>query len=170
MRIVQQNPETDWRRVWQNLHNTGSTQMITAVWYLVVHDLVPTNLRLHKIHLAESPNCSNCGRLDTRLHRLCECGEGEQIWRWTQQRVAWVMRTTPNNIPVEWVLRPQFRIWPPQRNRAVLWMLAHMVWYRMQGRRRQSVLDYCDFMRRARWKTERQAGTRELLANYLVVL
>ena len=131
MRVVKQNPTTDWKRVWTNLHDTGTAYTITAVWYIIIHDIVSTNVRLHNIQLAETPNCKGCGGLDTRLHRLSECGEGRNIWDWTRQRIAWIMRTTPEQIPVEWLLRPQFRIWPPRRNRAVLWILVHLVWFRM---------------------------------------
>ena len=34
----------------------------------------------------------------------------------------------PSRIPQDWILRPQFHIWPPQRHRAVLWLLAHILW------------------------------------------
>ena len=37
---------------------------------------------------------------------------------------------------------------PPQRHKAVMWMLAHLVDYHVQGQRRISLLDYIDFMRR----------------------
>jgi hypothetical protein len=41
-------------------------------------------------------------------------------------------------IPEEWTLRPQFHIWPPRSHMAILWIIAHMVWYRIQERRTPS--------------------------------
>ena len=35
-----------------------------------------------------------------------------------------------------------------------MWMLAHLVDYHMQGKRRISLLYYIDFMLRARWKAD----------------
>jgi len=35
-----------------------------------------------------------------------------------------------------------------------MWLLAHLVDYHTQGQRRISLVDYMDFMRRARWKTD----------------
>jgi hypothetical protein len=142
MRVVKQNPATDWKRVWANLHDAWAAETITAVWYVIIHDIIPTNVRLNNIHLADTPNCKECGSLDTRLYRLIECGEGRNIWEWTRQRIAWIMRTTPGRILAEWLLRPQFRILAPRRNMEVLWILVHMVWFRVQERRLPSVQDY----------------------------
>jgi hypothetical protein len=66
--------------------------------------------------------------------------------------------------------RPHFCFWPPRKQRAILWTLAHLVWYRMQGRRRQSLIDYIDFMRRARWKAYLHPKRRQQMGNDLVVL
>jgi hypothetical protein len=115
-------------------------------------------------------DCKECGSVDTLSHRLTECGEGKNIWEGTMQRIAWIMRTTLEHILAEWLLRPHFQIWPPWQNRAVLWILAHMVWYVMKEWRLPSVQDYWDFMRREQWKVERQVARRDKLGNYLVVL
>jgi hypothetical protein len=82
---------------------------------------------------------------------------------------------TPELIPEECLLLlpplppPQFRIWQPRWNRAVLWILVHMVWFRMQVPRFPSPQDYCDFMHRTR-KVEQQAAKRVKFGNYLVFL
>jgi hypothetical protein len=141
-----------------------------AEWYRVIHDLLPTKVRLQKIQLAETNNCNECGKVDSRLHRLIECGERSAIWTWTRQRIAWILRTIPTRNPEEWIIRPHFTIWPQRRNRAVSWMLAHMVWYNMQTKRHVSLQDYYDFMRRARWKEDQWAGREQKLAQYLSVI
>jgi len=90
-----------------------------------------------------------CGEKDTSLHRIIGCGAGLAIWEWTRERIAWILRTDPSRIPEEWILRLQFHIWPPQRHKVVLWILAHMVWFRMRERRVPSAQEYSDFLRRA---------------------
>jgi len=42
--------------------------------------------------------CRKCDRTYTLSHRLTECGEMEQIWTWTKQRLAWLLRTIPELI------------------------------------------------------------------------
>jgi len=59
-------------------------------------------------------------------------------------------RVNHRHIPQAWIIRPDFQHWPPQGQSAVLWIMAHLVQYRLLTQRRLSFLDYVDFMRRAR--------------------
>jgi hypothetical protein len=72
--------------------------------------------------------------------------------------------------PPEWTIRPAFRHWPAQKQSAVLWVLAHLVHYRLQAHRRLSLLEYMDFLRRVRWKLYRQARRPLVTGRYLDVI
>jgi hypothetical protein len=74
------------------------------------------------------------------------------------------------NIPEEWLLRPDFNIWPPKRHRAVLWILIHLVGYRMKRDRLLTMNDFIDFMRRSKWKATNTANWTFLTGNYLQIL
>ena len=117
-----------------------------------------------------SPNVVKCGDKDTIMHRLIDCGTGNAIWAWTKELLAWVLRTEPSRIPKEWMPRPQFHIWPPQRRRATLWILAHMVRFRMRECHAPSAQEYSDFLRRAGWKACQSTGRRRQVGKYLEVL
>jgi hypothetical protein len=73
-------------------------------------------------------------------------------------------------IPNEWPLRPTCNIWPPKKRRAVLWILAHFVFFRSRHHTHPTMVDYADFMRRARWKTQHVPEKQRFLGNYLEVL
>jgi hypothetical protein len=87
MRVVMRYPSVEWDRVWIDLHTTWISENIKAMWFLVIHDLLPTNKRLHRINLTETLRCKVCGAVDTRLHRLIECQGGEQFG--TRQEGNW---------------------------------------------------------------------------------
>jgi len=124
---------------------------------LVYGDQIPTHQeRVHTILLPDAALCTTCGERDTRMHRIRESGEGARIWDWTRKRIAWILRTDPARIPKGWTLRPQFHIWSPRRHRAVLWILAHMVWFRISGIQTTSAQEYSDVLRRARWKAHQR--------------
>jgi hypothetical protein len=76
VRIMLLYPTTDWDRVWSNLHSTRAADAIKANWFRMIHDILPTNERLHTIRLTDSALCSTCGERDTLMHRITECGEG----------------------------------------------------------------------------------------------
>jgi hypothetical protein len=129
------------------------TEEIKTAWYTANHEIIPTNERPAAIHLVDTDGCRRCGRQDTLIHRLSECIETAAIWEWTRRRAAMMLRTDPRYITADWILRPQFHFWPTRRQRAHLWTFAHLIWYRIQGLRRQSLVDYIEFLRRSRWKT-----------------
>ena len=52
VRIERLWPDTDWAAVWKNLWSTPAPESTKASWYRIIHDIVPTQERLHKIRFA----------------------------------------------------------------------------------------------------------------------
>jgi hypothetical protein len=170
MRIVRKYPSTNWTRVWKNLHTNKVPDAIKSTWYVAVHDLIPTNDRLAAINLTDTNGCTTCGHPDSLQHRITDCKEGPIIWTQTRKIIAIMLRTDHRHIPQDWALRPAFQLWPPQRHSAILWILAHFVHYRLQAHRRLSLVDYMDFLRRARWKLYNRARRPYATGRYLDVI
>jgi len=170
VRIMTQHPTTPWSKVWRNLHAVWSSEELGAAWFMIIHDLTPTNDRLAKIQRSTTNNCQQCGRVDTLIHRLTECSEGADIWWWARSRIAVTLRMAPKYILPEWTVRPIFHFLPLQRHRAILWILAHTIYYRTQHWPRVSTVDCADFMRRARWKAYQTTRRREKVGNYFEIL
>jgi len=105
-------PDTDWAVGWKNLWETPAPVSTKASWYQIIHDIVPTQERLHKIRIVPTDLCHSCAE-DTLQHRITECGDGRRQWEWTRQRVALMLRTEPRRVPEEWLFRPKFKLWPP---------------------------------------------------------
>jgi len=80
MRIMKIWPHAEWETIWKNLQATPVSDTVKSTWYRVIHDIIPTNYRLHRINMSTSPSCSECGDTDTLEHRLTECGEGSDSW------------------------------------------------------------------------------------------
>jgi hypothetical protein len=148
----------------------GSHILLRSSWYMAIHDILPTNERLHRIALADSALCTHWGQIDTLSHRLADCGAGKAIWRWTQGHLATMLRTHTCHIPGDWPLLPRVSLWPPQKQGAVLWVLAHFVFYRVQHTTTPTLQDFADIMRRACWKAHPLPQRRKRVGGYLVVL
>jgi hypothetical protein len=73
-------------------------------------------------------------------------------------------------IPDSWPMHLDFRIWPPKRCRAVVWIPAQLVLFRTTYEATASLLQYFDFLQRARWKAYQQANRAEKVGNYLSIL
>ena len=146
MRITKIWPNTDWSTVWKNIYCTAVPGETNVTWYNVTHDILPTNVRLYRIRMSPTDKCSNYGMHDTLQHRLIECGEGPQIWQWTQQKLALILRTISTRIPSDWLLRPQCALWPPTRRRAVMRILANVVLFRTRPNQELTLRDFIEFM------------------------
>ena len=75
---------------------------------MVLHDLLPTNTRLHRIRLVETEDCTLCGKKDTTIERLADYGVGEEMWKWTRRELAARHRTAWRRLPPGWFLGPNF--------------------------------------------------------------
>jgi len=170
MRIVKMRPQTNWDLAWKNLTATPVPRQEVMTWYRVIHDIIPTNIQFNRIRMTNTESCSECGQSDTLVHRLISCGEGSRTWNWLQSRIARIMRTSEAQVPSERLIQPQFKLWPPQRHRAVLWMLALYVGFRLNNPRTLKSQDLMDFLQRSKWKTYTRNNRRGMVANFLVVL
>jgi hypothetical protein len=170
MRIERLWPATDWATIRRNLRAAPVSETIKITWYKVVHDIVPINERLHRIRIACTQLCRHCDRKDTLRHRHTECGDGWHQWECTRQQIALLLRLYPRWIPEDWFLRPQFGYWPPQDHRAVLWVLANFVVFRLQQERTLTSQDYLDFLRRSKWKLYQTRNRIAQLGNCICIL
>jgi hypothetical protein len=79
---------------------------------MVIHVIIPTNVRLNRIRLTETEICTQCGRQNTILHRLTKCGVGHL--EWSRTRIVRRERTNPRPITRERPHCPCFILWPRQ--------------------------------------------------------
>jgi hypothetical protein len=170
MRTVIKWPQSNWVRIWKNLKDTPVSEENKVMWYKAINDNIPTRSRLHNIHLAETGKGTQCQENDNLQHRLSGCNEGTKLWKWTQTRIAIILRTAWKNILPEWLERPDFHQWPPKRNRAVLWFLTCYVSYRLNKGHAQTLEEYHDYLRRTRWKMEQTGTLNKYVGNYLSVV
>ena len=162
-------PTADWNTVWKNIHCTPVPGGTKAELYKVIHDIIPTNVRLYKIRMSPINNCSNFGTHDTIQHHFTECG-GPQIWQWTTQKIVHILRTIPTRIPSEWLSRPQCALWPPTRRCSVIWTLANVVLFRTRPNQELTLRDFIAFMQANKYKLYQTVKRRLLVANYICVL
>jgi hypothetical protein len=70
----------------------------------------------------------------------------------------------------DWLLHPQFKIWPPKCRRAILWTLEQVILFHTQQIRTLTLQDFMDFLHRSRWKMTHTKKGRDRVGNYLSVL
>ena len=76
LRVQKLWPNIDWARIWKILNDAPVPENTRCIWYQVIHDIIPTNVRLHSIHMVIWDTCRRCAATDTLELRLIACGEG----------------------------------------------------------------------------------------------
>ena len=71
--IMQHQPAIYWTLVLGNLCNVILPVGVRRTWCVVIHDIAPRNVRLHRIRLSRTDKCTSPGRKDTMLHSLSFC-------------------------------------------------------------------------------------------------
>jgi len=97
--VVRKYPDVNWKRLRTNLHTAWISDVRRSTWYMVIHDLIPTNDSLAAIKLTETNRCSICDAIDTTQHRLTQCGESKLIWNSTRAKMAAITRTNSLDVP-----------------------------------------------------------------------
>ena len=75
--LEESTEKREWGDMWTNSRCPGLSPENKSWLFKFCQDLLPTNVKLHKFRLEDSPNCSTCGVPDTRLHFLdCPLSNG----------------------------------------------------------------------------------------------
>jgi hypothetical protein len=130
MRIERLKPNHHWTLIWKNFWTAPITMHTRARWYHVIHDILPTNYRLHNIGMAPTEACHNCGGRDTLVRRLIECNPGPEQWEWLKTRIDAILFMNQKMDTGTLDLAPQLTVRPPQRGRAILWKLGNFAVFR----------------------------------------
>jgi hypothetical protein len=169
MRMQLKFPHAKWKAIWKNINNKILLPRIRTIWYTIVHDIIPTNSRLHDINLHTTGNCQYCGKRDTLIHRLTACADTQILWSWMKNRVACYLRISAKAVEDVWITLPDFEIYPPQRQNATIWMIGHMLGY-VYDNQSVTLQDFLDFLKRARWKEYNRRSTFKRCGIYLDVI
>lgn len=137
----------EWPLVWRSISRSWHGSATVSWWYIAVHDLVRTRYREHH-HIDSNkvvrtpPTCMACGRVDTLLHRLTQCGAAADVWSWLNRVLG--------RLPQDIFIRPD-RQWTPKKLHATMsWVLGKAVRYMLEGRHGQrSLQDFKVFLRQA---------------------
>lgn len=164
--IEQKYSGHDWNKIWENIHDKRLPTTARTVWYMAVNRKLTTNVRLHKIQRADSPNCTVCNQLETDEH-LFTCNEVEDIWAIFRQKLASILRTSPNAITTARLFTPDDVPYPNTKRRAVNWLTGHTIKYILTETQKTKE-DYLIYLLTEHQRLEHIRKYKEQYANFLI--
>ena len=135
IRVELHHPSVDWERIWLNLKLKGLNPDQKSFCFKLLHNILPTKSRLHRLKLKETPNCTHCnlGIVEDCFHALLSCPYNNDVNTW----IADLLRDhlpalTPENITTLNInLDPDMQF-------PVIWFLSTvfpLVWHLRQAKK-----------------------------------
>ena len=119
--IIQQCPNFNWKQIWRNIHNKALTSTEISLWYKVIHNVIPTNERLHHIKMLASPNCNQCGTPCSRLQRYIHLE-----YNYCRSELRKLTNMHIQHFSFQTIYRPTFQFKPLKKHYAVVKMLTNV--------------------------------------------
>jgi hypothetical protein len=133
MRIVMRYPTLKWDQVWINLHTTLASDNIKTTWFIVINVILPTNEHLHWINLTETRDLK-CAVSRIRDYNAWLNVKGEKILGRDKNEAGTDPAYEPGSHRARLGFEATVYCMVSQRHGAVLWALAHMMWFLMRER------------------------------------
>jgi hypothetical protein len=80
-----------------------------------------------------------------------------------ERQIAKILRLDKKWIPESWILRPQFKLWPPRRQRAVLWLVAQLAVFSLHTRMEWMSGEYIEYTQHALTKMQHHKKRLEMV-------
>ena len=80
-RVELASPSTDWSLCWSSCRQVGIPPDLASFLWLMLHDLLSTQHKLHHLGSIHSPTCKmpNCTEDGTLLHELITCDSNDEV-------------------------------------------------------------------------------------------
>ena len=74
-------PDVDWDRTWELTKIRGLDSNQTSFLFKLLHNILPTASRLHRLSQKPTPTCSMCpsGSIEDRVHALLGCSYNGEV-------------------------------------------------------------------------------------------
>jgi hypothetical protein len=88
-KVESRQPDLPWRIAWARLAGPALSAAAADVMFSLLHNILPLQVRRHRLRLAPSPHCPHCpGVVEDVLHFFTACSRASAAWSFLALRVA----------------------------------------------------------------------------------
>jgi hypothetical protein len=117
-------PGLCWDRIWGRLTTPGIFPALVDIGFATLHNILPIQIRRHRLCLAASPACTRCGvAFETVLHFFTQCPRVSDAWECLTLAASTALGGPINNLHLLLLNLPPFTF---HEQAVVLAVLAHI--------------------------------------------
>jgi hypothetical protein len=88
-KMESRQPDLPWRIAWARLAGPALSAAAADVMFSLLHNILPLQVRRHRLQLAPSPHCPHCpGVVEDAVHFFTACSRASAAWSFLALRVA----------------------------------------------------------------------------------
>ena len=152
--------DTDWELSWENCRQPGVSPELASFLWLMLHDLLSTQARLHQMGAVKSAQCKmqDCKEEGTLQHELLHCEKNDRVGNLL---IACLQRCVPD-LQATGILRLEFGNPGDEISLAMTWLTAitlRFIWKEREAgssirayRVRAELEQYINLLRTTRFK------------------
>ena len=100
-KVIYKYENLPWNDIWQRLNHPVLTSKTRDIMFLVIHNILPTRDRLHRMNMSNSDICKKLDGVEDVEHLFTGCVRTQVAWAWTRRKVIHLMpdwvRQFPSN-------------------------------------------------------------------------
>ena len=90
-KIVYKYETLPWNEIWDRLNRPIISSKVRDVMFLVIHNILPTRQRLHRLNQCRSDQCAQGDGLEDVEHLFTGCVRTQVAWAWCRRKIMHLM-------------------------------------------------------------------------------
>ena len=76
-----------WNDIWERLNHPVLTSKVRDIMFLVIHNILPTRDRLHRLNMSENNKCKKEDGVEDVEHLFTGCVRSQVAWAWARRKI-----------------------------------------------------------------------------------
>ena len=111
-----------WNDIWQRLNHPVLTSKVRDIMFLVIHNILPTMDRLHRLNMRDNAICKKEDGIEDVEHLFTGCVRTQVAWAWTRRKVIHLMPDWVDQFPSNFELL--HLAYEALLNTEILWVIS----------------------------------------------
>ena len=121
-KVIYKYENLPWNDIWVRLNHPVLTSKMRDIMFLVIHNILPTRDRLHRLNMSDNAMCKKEDGLEDVEHLFTGCLRTQVAWAWTRRKIMHLLPDWVTQFPSNFELL--HLAYEALLNREILWLIS----------------------------------------------
>ena len=94
-KVIYKYGNLPWNEIWNRLNKPVISSHVRDIMFLVIHNILPTRDRLHRLNQCRSDQCDQGDGIEDVEHLFTSCVRTQVAWAWCRRKIMHLMPDLP---------------------------------------------------------------------------